>query len=447
VPDCRLGGACPNNLTCASNGICKPGSDAAADAPFDAPKDALPDAPADAPKDAPPDAPPPDGGVDSGVDSGVDAGITSYEAKLAVPAGRSWFSNTFEGNNVGISGTTIAVGNAGGLSSAGEVNVFTYVNGAWTLQQNLPGASGAGFGISVDVDGDRMIVGALWAMQIMTEVGKAYVYARSGSTWTLEKELGSANPDYTDGFGQAVAISGTTVAVGSSHDNNTPTGTVGHAGSVTIFTRTMNGGWPTQATINPTGSAAYDNYGWSVALSGSTLVAGAPSVDGTGNGRAFVHTRSGTTWSQQAELTASDGAPSDRFGFSVAISSTTIIVGAPLHDAQGDASGAAYVFVNNAGVWTQQAKLMASDGVASAKFGNSVAAVSADEVLVGAGGAGKIYVFQRSGGVWTQTATHTACNATTGASLDTSGNLFVASGGGSAWVFDLNDPVTTCVGP
>jgi hypothetical protein len=280
-------------------------------------------------------------------------------------------------------------------------------------------------------------------------VGRAFVYARSGTTWSLEREIGSADPDYTDAFGQAVAISGTTVAVGSPFDNQSATGSLGHSGTVTVFTRNMMGGWPIEQTIVPTGIAKDDEYGWAVALSGSTLVAGAPSAaQNATKGRAFVHTRSGATWSQQAELSASDGAIGDELGFSVALSSTTIVVGAPGHDAQGAASGAAYVYVNSGGVWSEQAKLTASDGAAGAKFGNAVAAASPDKVVVGAGGAGKIYVFTRSGTTWTQqTGIHTACNAATGASLDLSGNLFVASGGGAAWVFDLNDPLTTCVGP
>ena len=149
-----------------------------------------------------------------------------------------------------------------------------------------------------------------------------------------------------------------------------------------------------------------DDFGWSVAVSGSTAVVGAPYANSiTGllyTGAAYVYTKVGGTWTEQAELNASDAAVSDGFGSSVAISGTTVVVGAPNHDA----AGAAYVFTESAGVWTQQAELASSDtgGESSVKFGYSVL-TSGSAVMVGADGAhatGAVYVFTDSSGTWTQ---------------------------------------------
>ena len=101
-------------------------------------------------------------------------------------------------------------------------------------------------------------------------------------------------------------------------------------------------------------------------------------------GSAYVFTRSGTTWSQQAKLTAADGAAGDWFGYSVAVSGDTAVVGAAGDDVGANADqGSAYVFARSGTTWTQQAQLTAADGAAGDCFGRSVA-VSGDTAVVGA---------------------------------------------------------------
>ena len=101
------------------------------------------------------------------------------------------------------------------------------------------------------------------------------------------------------------------------------------------------------------------------------------------SGSAYVFTRTGTTWTEQAKLTASDGAADDRFGSSVAIAGDTIVVGAYWDDDNGSDSGSAYVFTRTGTTWTEQAKLTASDGAADDQFGRSVA-IAGDTIVVGA---------------------------------------------------------------
>ena len=110
------------------------------------------------------------------------------------------------------------------------------------------------------------------------------------------------------------------------------------------------------------------------------------SAQTTDQGSAYVFTRSGTTWTQQAKLTASDGAADDYFGYSVALSGDTALVGAYWDDVGANYDqGSAYVFTRSGTTWTQQAKLTASDGAAGDHFGHSVA-LSGDTALVGATG-------------------------------------------------------------
>ncbi len=148
--------------------------------------------------------------------------------------------------------------------------------------------------------------------------------------------------------------------------------------------------------------AISDIFGWSVSIDGDTALIGARFDDdnGSDSGSAYVFTLSGGVWAQQAKLLPADGAADDRFGFSVSLSADTALIGAPRDDDNGSGSGSAYVFTRSAGVWTQQAKLLPSDGVASDQFGWSVS-IDGDTALVGAPNddynglpeAGSAYVF------------------------------------------------------
>ena len=129
--------------------------------------------------------------------------------------------------------------------------------------------------------------------------------------------------------------------------------------------------------------AAGDSFGISVAVSGDTAVIGAYGDDGL-SGSAYVFVRADGTWSQQAKLTAADVAIGNYFGYSVSVSGDTAVIGAYADDDKGSGSGSAYVFVRAAGgTWSQQAKLTADDGANFDRFGGSVA-VSGDMAVIGA---------------------------------------------------------------
>ncbi len=388
----------------------------------------------------------------------------------AHPAAPDGLSGDEFGYSVAISGDTAIVGADGddtsGGSNAGSAYVFTRSAGVWTLQQKLTASDGAEndqFGISVTISGDTAIVGA-WVDDTLggSDAGSAYVFTRSGGAWTQQQKLTASDGAASDQFGISVAISGDTAIVGAYQDD-TPGGN--NAGSAYVFTRS-GGVWTLQQKLTASDGAGGDEFGFSVAISGDTAIVGAYQDDtpgGNNAGSAYVFSRSAGVWTLQQKLTASDGAVLDRFGWSVAISGNTAIVGVLYGNTPGGETGSAYVFTRSAGVWTQQQELTASDGAEGDEFGISVA-ISGDTAIVGADGddtpggnsAGSAYVFSRSAGVWTQqqklTASDGAAGDLFGYSVSISGDTAIVgaifddrsgeSNAGSAYIY--NNP---CASP
>jgi len=224
----------------------------------------------------------------------------------------------------------------------GFLPLVSNVAGA-TEEQNmiaaLDGAKYDLFGWSVSVYGDTAVIGAKGDDLYK---GSAYVFTRSGSTWTQQAKLNASDGEDHDFFGYSVSVYGDTAVIGA---NGNDLG----KGSAYVFTR--NGStWTQQAKLNASGGEANDLFGSSVSVYGDTAVIGADYDDGF-NGSAYVFTRSGSTWTQQAKLNASDGAANDYFGFSVSVYGDTAVIGANEH---GN-NGSAYVFTRSGSTWTQQA--------------------------------------------------------------------------------------------
>jgi hypothetical protein len=378
---------------------------------------------------------------------------------------------------------------------SGAAYVFVRSGGVWSQQAYLKASNtdpSDNFGVSVAISGDTVVVGANFEESGATGVngnqadnsghcGAAYVFVRNAGVWSQQAYLKASNDAPTrqsvlgigDQFGRSVAISGDTVVVGAWAEDNAATGvnsnvmnyTVAQAGAAYVFVRSGTT-WSQQAYLKASNTGANDEFGWSVAVSGDTAVVGAygessavTGVNGdqadnsaVGAGAAYVFVRSGTTWSQEAYLKASNTDGGDSFGWSVAVSGDTVTVGADLEDSaatgtngnQADNSaldsGAAYVFVRSAGIWSQEAYLKASNTDAADNFGLSVA-ISGDTVVAGAAGeasaatgvngdqadntaayAGAAYVFARSGTTWSQQAYLKASNTDAGDGFGSASN-------------------------
>jgi hypothetical protein len=280
------------------------------------------------------------------------------------------------------------------------------------------GAKGDWFGFGTALDKDTAVIGATYSGIKGPGSGAAHIFTRSGGVWTLEQELFAEGAMSGSAFGFSADIEGDTAIISAPLDNNEK-GNM--AGAVYVFTRS-GGVWTMQQKLVPSDAALDDRFGNAVAIDGDTLVATAWGHDlglmgEIGDaGAAYVFTRSGGVWEQQAKLVAGDAASPDHFGYSIAIDNDTIFVGALENDAESVMdSGAVYVFTRDGGTWTQTQKLvadkgaMAKDVTVNGYFGGSVS-IDGDSAAVGATGAlnmaktdvtGAIYMFTRSGGTWT----------------------------------------------
>ena len=257
------------------------------------------------------------------------------------------------------------------------------------------GAADDLFGGSVAISGDYAVVGAHYDDDAGSDSGSAYIFKRDGTAWTEQTKITAS--DAAGGyFGYSVAISGDYAVVGAYGDDD-----AGYdSGSAYIFW--YNGtAWTEQAKITASDGAAHDDFGTSVAISADYAVVGAWEDDdaGSGSGSAYIFKRYGTEWTEQAKITASDSAAGDYFGRSVAISCDYAVVGACLDDGAGLNSGSAYIFKRYGTEWTEQAKITASDSAAGDWFGKSVA-ISGDYAVVGAygdddagSGSGSAYIY------------------------------------------------------
>ena len=321
--------------------------------------------------------------------------------------------NDFFGFSIALSDDTAVIGalrdDDNGVDS-GSVYVFTRFGTNWSQQTKFTAAdSGAGdeFGGHVALDGDIAVIGARRDDDKGVDSGSAYVFTRSGTAWSQQAKLTASDGAAGDEFGYSVAISGDTAVIGAPRDDDKSD----DSGSAYVFTRSGST-WSQQAKLDATDGAAGDVFGISVAISGDTVVIGADLADekGSNSGAAYVFSRSGDTWSQHAKLTADDGAAGDLFGIRVTLSGDTAVIGAARDDDKGDESGAAYVFIRSGIEWVQQAKLSATDGAANDRFGTRVA-IYGDTAVIGAilgdatsKNSGSAYVFTRSGSSWSQQA-------------------------------------------
>jgi hypothetical protein len=326
-------------------------------------------------------------------------------------------------------GSTALIGADGRSSHTGAAYVFTRSGSTWSQQQELTASDAApndyfGYSVSLSADGSTALVGAF---NKNSGTGAAYVFTRSGSTWSQQQELTASDAATNDAFAISVSLSssGNTALIGA-HTKNSGNG------AAYVFIRTGTS-WSQQQELTASDGAHNDFFGSSTSLNndGSTALIGAFDKN-SGTGAAYVFTQSGTAWSQQQELTASDAATGDYFSYSVSLSGdgSSAMVTAGNKNAY---TGAAYVFTRSGTTWSQQQELTAGDGASGDLFGNS-ASLSRDgsTALIGAYGksslTGATYVFTRSGSTWSQQQELTASDAATN---DAFGYSVSLSGGGS----------------
>ncbi|MCX6672049.1 MAG: FG-GAP repeat protein [Euryarchaeota archaeon] len=337
--------------------------------------------------------------------------------KLLAPDGSE--EDSF-GQSVSLDGDTALIGAYYDDHGTGSVYVFTRTGTTWTQQAKLLASDivqGDWFGYSVSLDGDTALIGAYMDDGTAELSGSAYVFIRSGVTWTQQAKLLPADGAYLDAFAASVSLSGDNALIGTPGDDDNGA----NSGSAYVFTRTGTT-WTQQQKLLTSDGATEDEFGCSVSVEGDTALIGTCYDDDNGidSGSAYIFTRTGTTWTQQQKLLASDGTTGDLFGFPVTLNDDTVLIAAFFDDDNGNWSGSAYMFIRTGETWIQQQKLFASDLTDGDWFGYSIS-LDGDTALIGSPHdndngivSGAAYIFTRIGTSWTQQEKLLSSDGTTG---------------------------------
>jgi Tol biopolymer transport system component len=323
------------------------------------------------------------------------------------------------GTSVATDGSTVVIGVPGAEASpftAGRAEVLVKTETGWTLAVALtaPDATvGDGFGMSVAISGDTIVVGAPGDdTTTLTNAGSAYVFVRTGNAWSFQAKLVSPDPRSGDEFGRAVAVSGATAVIGAPLADPvfaSTSGGIQHVDGGDVFVFVRSGvAWSLQGQLAPVDGAAGDRLGHSVGLDGDVAIAGAPAMDAIGAancGGAAIWRRSGTVWTRDTLLLPGDCLADDGFGSATAMRGDIALVGSPRRDVASVVDqGAAYV-IRRGSTWAIEAILVGTDGRGGDQFGTSVALSPAQLAVIGArssgragpGGPGQVLMFQKAG--------------------------------------------------
>lgn len=320
------------------------------------------------------------------------------------------------GTALALDGDLALVGAPGAATVAGSMvgaaYLFQRTASGWTEIAELhasDGAAGDRFGIAVALEGDTAVVSAFTANATAPASGALYVFERSGGTWTETQKLVGVGADSGEGLGWSLALQGNTLIAGAVDDHHS--GGAFNGGAAYFFERTPTGFVQRQRLIAGDGEA-FDYFGRAVALDGNTLVVGAYSDNhafGANGGSAYVFRRSGANFALTQKLIPADNGSNDNFGWALDLRGGELAVGAVGDTINGGfEAGSAYVFVDSAAGFVQQQKLVQPGATQYARFGSSLA-LRGSGLLVGASGAssavgpyeGNSFLFQRAGGPFT----------------------------------------------
>jgi len=314
-------------------------------------------------------------------------------------------------------------------------------------------------GMSAALDGDRLAMGAPGSFIVDDQTGTVYILERDESgNWNHAAELTPDDGELGDLFGQAVALDGDTLAVGSPEHDDFGS----NSGAVYVFERDAAGAWELSQELFSGDIAGGDKFGVAVSLDGDRLAVGADGNNDQGgdSGAAYLFERGENgAFAQKAKLLPSDGSSSDLFGGAVAIDGDRIVVGARQGTGLSASTGAVYLYeFDGAGTWPEVGKIRASDGVSFDFFGFALA-IDGDSLVVGAIGddegstnSGSVYVFERDlFGTWFNTdklvePTPDFSNQF-GQAIDLDGDLFVTTSldgtlgndAGAAYLFERGE--------
>ncbi|MCB9857495.1 MAG: hypothetical protein H6818_17575 [Phycisphaerales bacterium] len=321
------------------------------------------------------------------------------------------FPNKYFGWSCAVSGNTAAIGayrdHQDGVTP-GAVYVYENTSNHWDQVSKLRPIAGttiASLGYSVAIDGDTIVAGAYRDDGIALRTGTAYIFRRISGIWQQTARLMADDGTNADEFGASIAISGDTIVVGAPKSDQAAI----DAGSVYVF-QLINDAWYQTARLTAPNPIIGAQFGSSVAISGATIVVGMPRPNHAGPGSVHAYRETNGVWQPVASIASDDTPSEDLFGGSVSIDGDTIAVGATLSQDPALGSGAVFVFRENAGQWERIARLSEIETLEFDNYGISVC-LDGDRLIVGAAtgessvyGSGVVYVYQEIGGVWQRLA-------------------------------------------
>lgn len=337
-----------------------------------------------------------DAGSDSGSASVFVLSNSGWARQAKLVASDADLSDSF-GYSVAISGDAsyalIGAIGEGSFEKSGSAYVFSRSGTTWTEQQKLTASDPAEFdefgnAVALSEDGSRALVAAAKDDDSFNGSGSVYVFLRTGTTWAQEQKLVASDAVAGAFFGYSLSLSldASYALIGAAEDDDDGES----SGAAYVFLRTGTT-WTQQQKLNPLDASANDRFGCSASLShdASYALIGAYGDDDvfSNTGSAYVFTRSGALWSEQAKLNTQEASQFDYFGSSVALNGdgSYAVIGAPLDDDRGLDSGASYAFLREGTTWTEQTKIVASDSSEGRRFGTSVAVTSNSSfALIGA---------------------------------------------------------------
>ncbi len=301
--------------------------------------------------------------------------------------------------------------------SSGSVYIYHLENGIWGSEQKITASDGAAydfFGCSVAIYNDYMVVGSHGDDDNGKFSGLVYIYHLEDGIWGGEQKITASDGAAEDRFGDSVVIDDNYMVVGSTGDDDNG----GLSGSVYIY-HLEAGIWGSEQKITASDGAASDDFGYSVAIDNNYMVVGSYRDDDKGNasGSVYIYHLEAGIWGSEQKITASDGSASDSFGYSVAIDNNYMIVGSRNDDDNGFDSGSVYIYHLETGIWGSEQKITASDGALDDDFGFSVE-INNVSIVVGAKGdeksSGSVYVYHLENEIWGSEQKITASDGASG---------------------------------
>jgi FG-GAP repeat len=353
--------------------------------------------------------------------------------------------SAFMGGDVALEGNRAVVGQPG----ANSVLVYERPLGSWVLDTELFPLAGAGgsFGWAVEMSGNTIAVGNFFEDTAATDAGAVYVFTRQGGVWSQSEHLVARDFEASANFGQAVALNGDLLVVGSAYKDDVGS----NSGAVYVYSYVAGSGWMLDEKLAPSGLTSEDRFGLSVDIdpTGSLIAVGAPA---SGAGRVYIFKKTMTGWAELSVHTGTSG-----FGYSVSMGTGLLVAGAYAYDLSGLAlCGAVHVVEDQGGTWAQTTVLASPTPSGGGFFGYSTEAldtrffVSAIELLATTPAVGYAYeyvkhdghwvprrVYRPSDGVGNETFGYSLAASTTGLLVGDHLNHAGGSGGGAAYYYNL----------